>query len=260
MARYVLFAAIAAAFSLSMSATGTAAAPAEAGKQPVSLAEKLAILKDAYSDTIFAITNNTLRTMRNSTMVIDDHNKKDHRARQRRADIEDSIAQIYPVGKCYKGRKRNQDPGRGRSEAFLRELYGDNVHKVDRDTATLDWFGTPVTFSRRHGAHDALLRVRDDISALPANYQNAVRNPRLSFEWRTEPASDRLSVYSFAVALKLKAEISKRWRNRRSRFGRVRGYRNKVPAEIVAAFERHGFIWGGKWHRFDTATSNTARN
>ena len=28
-------------------------------------------------------------------------------------------------------------------------------------------------------------------------------------------------------------------------------YNNKIPLEIVAAFEKHGFIWGGKWYRFD---------
>jgi hypothetical protein len=30
------------------------------------------------------------------------------------------------------------------------------------------------------------------------------------------------------------------------------GYRNRFPYEIVAIFERHGFIWGGKWGHFDT--------
>ena len=29
-------------------------------------------------------------------------------------------------------------------------------------------------------------------------------------------------------------------------------YRNRMPEEIVAIFEKHGFIWGGKWYHFDT--------
>jgi hypothetical protein len=33
--------------------------------------------------------------------------------------------------------------------------------------------------------------------------------------------------------------------------GRKR-YRNRIPWRIVAVFERHGFIWGGKWSHFDT--------
>lgn len=27
---------------------------------------------------------------------------------------------------------------------------------------------------------------------------------------------------------------------------------NRIPPEIVAVFERHGFIWGGRWRHFDT--------
>jgi hypothetical protein len=30
------------------------------------------------------------------------------------------------------------------------------------------------------------------------------------------------------------------------------GYRNRIPIEIVEIFEKHGFIWGGKWGHFDT--------
>ncbi len=29
-------------------------------------------------------------------------------------------------------------------------------------------------------------------------------------------------------------------------------YRNRMPLEIVEIFERHGFIWGGRWYHYDT--------
>jgi hypothetical protein len=29
-------------------------------------------------------------------------------------------------------------------------------------------------------------------------------------------------------------------------------FRNRLPVEIVQIFEKHGFIWGGKWEHFDT--------
>ena len=38
------------------------------------------------------------------------------------------------------------------------------------------------------------------------------------------------------------------WANRRGRIA----YRNRIPNEIAAIFEAHGFIWGGKWYHFDT--------
>ena len=29
-------------------------------------------------------------------------------------------------------------------------------------------------------------------------------------------------------------------------------YRNTVPWEIVEIFEKHEFVWGGKWYHYDT--------
>ena len=29
-------------------------------------------------------------------------------------------------------------------------------------------------------------------------------------------------------------------------------YKNRIPHRIVEIFERHGFIWGGKWYHYDT--------
>jgi D-alanyl-D-alanine carboxypeptidase len=34
--------------------------------------------------------------------------------------------------------------------------------------------------------------------------------------------------------------------------GDVPIYVNRIPPDIVAVFERHGFIWGGRWVHFDT--------
>ena len=29
-------------------------------------------------------------------------------------------------------------------------------------------------------------------------------------------------------------------------------YPNQIPWPIILAFEKYGFIWGGKWHHYDT--------
>ena len=29
-------------------------------------------------------------------------------------------------------------------------------------------------------------------------------------------------------------------------------YKNSIPMEIVRIFEKHGFIWGGRWYHYDT--------
>ena len=33
---------------------------------------------------------------------------------------------------------------------------------------------------------------------------------------------------------------------------RLATFQRDWPVEIVEAFERHGFIWGGKWWHYDT--------
>jgi hypothetical protein len=42
------------------------------------------------------------------------------------------------------------------------------------------------------------------------------------------------------------------WRNAKPGKGGAYAYRNEIPMEIVRIFEKHGFIWGGKWHHYDT--------
>ena len=41
------------------------------------------------------------------------------------------------------------------------------------------------------------------------------------------------------------------WRWSGAEEGRVGDYRNGIPEPVVRVLERHGFIWGGKWHHFD---------
>jgi hypothetical protein len=56
----------------------------------------------------------------------------------------------------------------------------------------------------------------------------------------TEPDSDRSTVVH-AAAIDLNTQMAEYWLwNPRS------PYRNRIPAEVVDIFEKHGFIWGGK--------------
>jgi hypothetical protein len=60
--------------------------------------------------------------------------------------------------------------------------------------------------------------------------------------------TDRRSMHAYGAAIDISTAYSDYWR-----WGaRTRPYRNRIPFEIVAIFERHGFIWGGKWGHFDT--------
>lgn len=239
------------ALAVGMLPAGTTIALRAETKIP--MRERIEILQRAYPDLIYSITNNVMRLKDNRTVIIDDGEERVHLEKLRRADTEDQLSQIYQIGKCYKGRKPGFDPGLIRNRAFFRWAYGKNAYQVEQTTTTIDWFGTPVRFSTRHGAADALRRVRRDLRQLPAKLQNAVKKPVRAFDWSMVPDTEQLSVYSFGIAIELKRALRDHWRTRAgTRRRNISGYRNRVPPPVIAIFERHGFIWGGKWHRFHT--------
>jgi hypothetical protein len=64
----------------------------------------------------------------------------------------------------------------------------------------------------------------------------------------------RLSMHAYGAAIDLNLKFSNYW------LWEAKGamnipYRNAIPREIVDAFERHGFIWGGRWYYYDTMHS-----
>lgn len=248
---------LAAALALALLSSGhcaDAAEPSPPTKVPtkVPLAERVTILKQSYPDVVYSITNNTLRLINNRTLVIDDGAVRRHMQRLRDSDIADQLAQVYPIGKCYRGRERDLDAGQLRNEAFFRHAYGANEHQVSRETETIDWFGTRVRFSPRNGAAEALKRVRADLSLLPREAHSVVASPARDFAWSEMPGRAQLDVHSFGIAIDINPAYSERWQLLRGKSGRLTRYQNRIPDAVVAIFERHGFIWGGKWFRFET--------
>ena len=219
----------------------------------VSMTERISLLQQTYPDLIYSITSNVLRLMNNRMVVIDDGREKDYLTKLTNGDIEDQLAQIYPIGKCAPSRKPQFDPGHIRSETFFRHAYGTNAYQVKRTTTLVEWFGSQVRFSTRHGAADALKRVHDDLQQLPANYHNLLKQPARTMQWSNIADTDQLDVHAFAIAIDLNPDFRDFWRrfSRGKKLSSIR-FRNRIPPAVVAVFERHGFIWGGKWHRYNT--------
>jgi hypothetical protein len=61
----------------------------------------------------------------------------------------------------------------------------------------------------------------------------------------------RLSAHSFGIAIDINTAYSNYWKWDRVSKGKIR-YTNTIPREIVDVFEKHGFIWGGRWYHYDT--------
>ena len=79
-----------------------------------------------------------------------------------------------------------------------------------------------------------------------------LRSPGGTFQWRVIAGTQRLSNHSFGIALDINVPRSHYWRNAKPNADGRYEYRNAVPYAIVEVFEKHGFIWGGRWYHYDT--------
>lgn len=144
-----------------------------------------------------------------------------------------------------------EDPGRARVEQLFLATYGGKRDEVQERLAKVKFFGLRYPFHER--AAEALQRV-------VARLEPQVKaNPKLlpylkeiggTWIWRTIKRSKRLSGHAFGIAIDINVERSDYWRW--TYRGKPMIWKNRVPQEIVDAFEAEGFIWGGRWKHYDT--------
>jgi hypothetical protein len=204
---------------------------------------------------------NTLTTLRGEIWLFDEN--KRHLPRTEllnQADLMAQMAQPYLAGLPATPPGPLQDPGRMRSEALFKALYGHNALEVQSHLVSVPWApnGRSLLFHRLHGAAPALQRVGQALAENPtlAAY---VRKPMGSFHWRPIAGTHRMSVHSFgaAVDFALPHRLGHYWSWRGCKEDGPCPYpetvlRDPLLQQVVAAFEKEGFIWGGKWAHFDT--------
>ena len=228
-------------------------AAAASGAQTISLAERLELLVAAYPKTIAGIEGDKLRLTSGAMLTIDDGIEKSHQQKLANADIEDMLSQVYPLGFCDRDTPaRNFDPGRIRNEPLMKAIFGATPTAVRRGSVTVNWFGRRLRFNSAAGAAEQLRKVARDLAKIDPNHATVFATTSGTFNWRRIAQTRRLSVHAFAAAIDLNVKFADYWIWSGGRPGRVPVYRNKVPRAIIEVFERHGFIWGGKWYHFDT--------
>ncbi len=167
-------------------------------------------------------------------------------------DLQDTLAQPYPLGAISGPLPENADPGRVRSELLLETLYGMTEEEIRGNLVNVSFCGSKVPFNRQQGAAAALEAAGQDLDQLAK--ENSALLPYLeklggSYNRRKIAGTDRLSAHSFGIAIDLNPAFARYWRWDKNRDD----YRPEAfPAQIVEIFERHGFIWGGKWSHYDS--------
>ena len=169
------------------------------------------------------------------------------------SDIDDMFAIPYRPGRPDGEPAENDDPGRIRNTAFFAKIYGDcRDGEVSADMKSVRWVdGSTVEVSGVNGLVDRLQQVADELATLPDSFDQYLVPSAGTYNCRTIAGTDRMSMHAFAAAIDISTATTDYWLWNDPVDGRY-PYRNQVPFEIVDVFERHGFIWGGKWYHYDT--------
>ncbi len=195
-------------------------------------------------------------TMRSGAEVLfEDFQEKNYEQRLENPDLADTLFDAYPPAIDLERWPENLDPGRYRNDTFLKAVYGDSQAAVRDNLETVDFLGQPLPFNSRNGAAEALRRVARDLTVPKASNPERF-GPYLTelggtFNWRVIAGTNRLSAHSYGISIDLNPSLGGYWRwETGDGLSKVK-FRRDYPAEIVSAFERQGFIWGGKWYHFD---------
>lgn len=189
---------------------------------------------------------------------------------------------IYIAGPQYKSHPHHDGhAGRIRNLDFLKAIYGKDEEAVKRNLVNVQWLEKVFGNSAQIILVNRNLEVSKKIQAISKELESLSQKlgePCLkylkdiggTFAWRTIANTNRLSAHAFGMTLDLNASLCEYWlwdyklsqglqensphllQESDIPSKEIPAWRNSVPWEIVEIFEKHGFIWGGKWNKYDT--------
>ncbi len=216
---------------------------------------KIARLVAAYPDHLAGIEGDTLVWTDGTRMTFGAaHPARSFDAMLRSASIADQLRQTYEPGPLRQPPAPDHSPGRIRNTAFFLKMYG-NCRSGPPPLRDVTWMprtapqSLPVTTV--NDVATRLERVIDALDGLPDRFRAYLVPSAGTYNCRAVADTGLPSMHASGAAIDIAVRASDYWIWARSRGG-ASAYRNRVPPEIVAAFEAEKFIWGGKWYHFDT--------
>jgi hypothetical protein len=215
----------------------------------------------AYPNTLAGHDDKVLRWHDGTAMPVSDGiENKPFQELLRHASIADQFRLPYPRGTLANPPAVDADPGRFRDTAFFSKMYGDcQKGEVSPHLVSLAWlpktwgnktWGKAISITSINGVDAQLRAVSAEIDALPDKIKRAAYPIAGTYNCRAIADTGEPSPHGYGIAIDLNTAVSDYWYWRPHEGAIV--YRNRMPEEIVAIFEKHGFIWGGKWYHFDT--------
>lgn len=223
----------------------------------VKLRQDLLCLMMAYPEYI----NNVEKTYDGSIYLImksgkrllyDDKRNKSSEERLANPDLQDMLEQIYPLSTVRSVVEENFDPGRCRVYGLLTEVYGRSKQSVEVNLINVNAGYMNYQFNGNNKAANSLKAVMTELLLLSQRNQiikKCIFPCSGTFNYRLIAGTNQLSPHSFGIAIDLAVNKGDywKWSSKEAASKRLSTY----PSEIVEAFEKNNFIWGGKWRHFD---------
>lgn len=171
------------------------------------------------------------------------------------ADLATQLSQQYDAGGIDTPPSYLFDPGRLRYQPFFKALYGKDKSAIEKNLVLIDWptlkGSKKLLVNRIGGVDKKLYAIAQEIALLPKKDRIWAEGAS-TYEYRVIKDTDRLSMHSFGIAIDLAPATTQYWKDEASSETAKIGYKNTMPLSIVKIFEKHGFIWGGRWYHYDT--------
>lgn len=197
-------------------------------------------------DKIFCITKSGKK------LLYDDKKEKNYEEKLANPDLQDMLEQNYPLEKNETLMDKNFDPGRIRHYDLLNEVYGSSKREIEKNLTNLKYGYTNYQFNSQNKANIALETALKEIIPLAKSRRDisAILYPASgTYNYRVIAGTGRLSPHSYGIAIDLKSDKKDYWKWSSREQGEKR--LSEYPKELVEAFEKNNFIWGGKWNHFD---------
>lgn len=209
-------------------------------------------LMSCYPEQVVSYSDGKIVFADEECLVFDDGLERSFLQSLDKADVEDMFS--IPYDRMSEKPSYLQDPGRIRCTQFFKMVYGNSESSVRSNLTSVDWFdGQKLKFNHINGAADSLKAVYLELQQLPQEYHRYCTQAT-TFYWRNVRGANRLSAHSFGIAIDINTSYADYWLWANPKAGEldIIEYKNRIPLEIVEAFERHGFISGARWYHFDT--------
>jgi hypothetical protein len=232
-----------------------AAKPSPMAVEADSLPWQVEKLMLAYSGIVVGYTDGNILLNDSTRILFNDSKIKSVQERLDHADIEDMFSEIYTTDSTISLPKN--DAGRIRNDAFFMKIYGRTSQEVRANLTEIVWcpklVNQRILVNKRNGVAEHFMALSNELDEHP-EFKKYLTQIGGTFNFRKISGTNRLSMHSFGITIDINIAQSNYWQwdcGCTNEDG-VKGYKNRIPMALVLIFEKHGFIWGGRWKHYDT--------